>query len=358
MITSSQAALLVVFTIIGDQIFFVPAYLTKIANQDAWAGSALATFLGLLMMVMYLVLASRHPQHDFVQYSRLVAGRWVGGLLALLYSYFFLQTLTFVLREFGEFVAATIMPETPISVFLLVLLALSAWAVKNGPDVVARSSEFLVFYFLLLILPLVLTIPEMEPSRLFPILESGPSQVFLASLAPASWFGESALILFFFPLISDKQKAKRAMLLAVASAGILVTSINLLLVVSLGHELVTEQQYPFVTLARLISIGGFWERLDVIIVALWIIGDFVKLNALYYVGTASFARWLGISDYRPLVFPLGALIMLFAVSQFESMNEIHFFGAMLYPRFGLTMEVGIPAVLLAIDLIRRRRATP
>lgn len=358
MITSNQAALLVAFTIIGDQIFFMASNLARIAHQDAWIGSMLGSLTGLLMTALYLILASRHPQEDFVQYSRVVAGKWIGGLIGLLYAYFFLQLVTYVLREFGEFIAATIMPETPISALLLFLLLISAWSVRNGPDVIARSAEFLVFYFLLLMFPLLLTIPEMEPSALFPILERGIWPVIQASPGPASWFGESMLILILFPLIADKRKAPRSILLAVAWSGILVSGINFLLVASLGYEVLTEQQFPFVTAARLISIGGFWERLDVIIVALWTIGDFVKLSTLYYVGVAAFARWFGLSDYRPLVLPLGAIIMLFAISQFDSMNEIHFFGATVFPRFGLTMELGIPLTILAIDIIRRRKETP
>lgn len=41
---------------------------------------------------------------------------------------------------------------------------------------------------------------------------------------------------------------------------------------------------------------------------MWVAGIFVKVTVLYHAGVLGLAQWLGLSDYRPLILPMGALL--------------------------------------------------
>ena len=56
--------------------------------------------------------------------------------------------------------------------------------------------------------------------------------------------------------------------------------------------------------------------------AIWIVGAFVKISVFYYVAALGTAQWLNLSDYRPVVWPLGILIVAFSFWSLPSTMEL------------------------------------
>ncbi len=69
-------------------------------------------------------------------------GKIAGRLLGSVYIFIFLLTCAFNLRVFLEFMKMMVLPMTPISIFIGVILLVGFMAIKNGLSGVARYSEF------------------------------------------------------------------------------------------------------------------------------------------------------------------------------------------------------------------------
>ncbi|MGR5984565.1 hypothetical protein ACUC2M_04945 [Bacillus cytotoxicus] len=57
-------------------------------------------------------------------------------------------------------------------------------------------------------------------------------------------------------------------------------------------------------------------------ITLWVLGAFIKISVFYYVLVLGTAQWLHLSDYRPIVFPLGFFVILIGVWAFSSGQEM------------------------------------
>ena len=73
--------------------------------------------------------------------------------------------------------------------------------------------------------------------------------------------------------------------------------VNLIVLFVLGPT-TSSRVYPLMQVARYISFADFFEHLESIVMAIWIVGAFVKISVFYYVAALSTAQWLNLSDYR------------------------------------------------------------
>ena len=86
--------------------------------------------------------------------------------------------------------------------------------------------------------------------------------------------------------------------------------VNLIVLMILGPTTVT-MVYPLMKIARYITIADFFEHLESVVMAIWVVGAFIKISVFYYVAALGTAQWMNLSDYRSIVWPLGILVVAF-----------------------------------------------
>jgi len=80
----------------------------------------------------------------------------------------------------------------------------------------------------------------------------------------------------------------------------------------------------------------------------------MKVAVFYYALVLGTAQWLNLEDYRPIIFPMGFLILLFAVWSAPSLMElVHYLGST-SPFYRISIQVGIPLLLLFVAKWRKR----
>src|SRR5690606_16307962 len=129
------------------------------------------------------------------------------------------------------------------------------------------------------------------------------------------------------------------------------STIDLVALFLLGHLACTRTS-PLMSAARYISIGGCREHLESLIMACWVAGIFVKLCVLYYALALGTAQWLNLSDYRPIVLPLGLLLTGMAIWTAPNLQEVLKFYATSAPFYETIVQTGLPLLLLLAALIR------
>ncbi len=93
------------------------------AGNGAWLSLLLATGYGLGFTWLVLTLAKRFPKQSVAEYAPQVLSPIIGyPLVLLLVATFFLRG-AFALRNVAEFFVASVLPETPISAIMLVMVS-------------------------------------------------------------------------------------------------------------------------------------------------------------------------------------------------------------------------------------------
>ena len=137
---------------------------------------------------------------------------------------------------------------------------------------------------------------------------------------------------------------------------VLSVFVNLIAVFLLGDS-VTRHSYPVFLALKYISIAGFFEHLESFVIMIWAMGLFIKISVFYYVLVLGTAQWLRLSDYRPIVLPLGFFVVLFGIWSSSDVQELTRFLGTIEPFYLVSTFTVLPMLLLLIAIIQKRLKT-
>lgn len=316
-----------------------------------------ASLAGLGCLWIVCKLGQRFPQHTLPQYTEILLGKTLGKIVGGAYVLYFLVVNILVIREFSEFLTNTLMPGTPGVVFSTIIVLIGAYAAFKGIEVIARMVQFLLplFVFTLVVL-LGLAVPDMELGKLQPFLEGGILPVIWGSVVPASWYGEIVVLVILLPMVNKPQEVKRKGALTLLAAAFFLTADTLITLTIFGPCLTGDLLFPFWYLAKFIEFGNYLQRMESLIVLLWVVGIVIKVDVLYYLICFTTAQVLNLKGYKPVAYP-AALVQIFgATFLFRNTPELSKFLSQNWPPFGLLFEVGLPLILLTVAVIRGKGA--
>ncbi|MDP4086959.1 MAG: endospore germination permease [Bacillota bacterium] len=353
-ISSLQMAIMMNPTILATILLLVPAITAKNAKQDLWISPIWASSIGFLCVFIAYQLNRLYPKETIIEYSEIILGKIFGKCLGAFYVIYYFHMTGIIVREYGEFVSGTFLNRTPLVAIIGAMMIVSAYAVNGGLEVIGRCSEIIVpVVSLLYIVICILLLKDLDFNNLFPIMENGLLPSFKGSIVPQSWFSEFILVSFLFPYLADRNKGMKWGMISVISVLVLIIITNLTTLFLFGN-LTANLTYPVITAARYISIADFLEHLESIIIALWVAGTFVKITVFFYILVLGTAQLLKLSDFRPIILPMGFLVIIFGIWSAPNLQELsHFLGTTAAFYF-LTVQVGIPIVLLIIAFIKEK----
>lgn len=352
-ISACQMGLLIIPTILATSVLIVPVITGKYAGRDMWISPILASLNGFFTMVIVFRLHKYYPKESVIQYSRHIIGHFLGKALGFVYLFFFLHTCGIIGREYADFIIGTFLPKTPMVVVIGSMVLVCAFAVRGGVEVMGRSALLLGPLFLLPQLLFFLLIPNLKTENMFPAMEHGIMPSILGAVVPQAWFSEIFLISMLLPFVTDRKRVERWGMISVFAAMFILTFGNIVTIFLYG-ESVSTYTYPVFFAFRYISVAGFFEHLESVVIALWVLGAFIKISVFYYVLALGSAQWLQLSDYRPLIFPFGLLVILFGIWASPNGQEMGHFLGTIVPFYIPSIMTLIPMLLLLITVMQKK----
>ncbi len=356
-ISSKQYFLIIFSVILSVSIFSVPAPTVALARQEVWIAMVIAVFVdGVVAATLYYLGLKYFPQ-SLVQYCSTILGRIPGKITGAVFIWFFIHVAAITVRILGDFMITAVMPQTPILVFAVTLVILSASAVRNGLEIIARLAELIgpvLILFSLLTIGLVLK--DVNPDNLKPLFHTGLIDILKASLIPSSWFGVCVIMGMLLPYHDKPQKTFVAKMGGVITGTILLTAFMLVQMGVFGVHGTASLTFPSYSLARMIHLGDFVERIEVVMMVIWLGGGFITLTVLYYVAVLGTSQLLNLKSFQPVVIPVGIVIIGLSIMLFSNHIDLKAFINKVFPFYALSIEGGLTTVLLIIALLRRGTA--
>ncbi|MEK4463685.1 endospore germination permease [Paenibacillus sp. FSL H8-0315] len=354
-ISTRQLTILVMFLTIGDSILVIPPSTTHYARQNAWISALIGMIVGLLAIYMYSKFAKLYPKLTLIEVIQKAFGKWIGAILSLLTLMYFLIVTVGSMRELSEFVTSEILPRTPIPAVLILFMVIVIMATRLGIEVIGRAGE--IFTPMIIILFLILTvaiIPQMEIVRLLPILEDGIKPVLRGSISITAYtFLEPVVFLMFLPYVNQQQKITKGLLQGCFLGGIIIFLTITVSILVLGPDLTTRDIYPSYNIARRISVGGFFERVEAMIALLWMLTLFIEVTLYFYAFVLGLSQLFKLKEYRVLTLPTGLILVTLApliAPNYTYYNKV-FDNYWVY--YVITFGLFLPLVLLGVGMFRR-----
>lgn len=285
----------------------------------------------------------------FVDMLKQVFGKWIGSIISYVFVLFCLLSASQVLWYVGNFINIQAMPETPGYFINMVFLAAVVIAILYGLEVIARSYEIFIYLIsLLFIVSMILVLPNAKIDNLLPVFEKGFTPILKGAFFLSTYLVfPTVLLLMVFPAHANNTiKARRSFVKGYLWGGFLVFISIFVSILVLGSHITASSQFPVYLLAKEISLGVIFTRLEFIVAGVWIVTLLSKEILYFYAGIKGLSQLLGLKDHKKIILPLGLIILVISGVAYPDIDYQISWDTFVWPAYAATFDVVLPLALL------------
>jgi spore germination protein KB len=326
------------------------------AENSGWIAMIVACLIGVCILSVYLLLLHLFPKENLFGIIEVCLGKWLSPVLSIIYISYFLFIAAFALRDFGELLVATIFEKTPLEFILISMILVITYILTLGIEVLGRSAEIFIPYFVLFFTFLGIGIifsGELEIQNIFPILSDGVKPILKSIFPNLIYYPFSEIVAFMmvFPYVTNVRKGRSVGIAAYLVSGMLLAYASFLQIATLG-QLKNRSNFPLLSAAREISLLNFIERIDLLIVFMMMLGIIVKVSIFFYAGLKGIEHVFN-RPYRSFVFPFAMIIAFISLILGENFTTYTSIGREILPTYVQTpIYIIFPLLLLLIAFVK------
>jgi len=349
---NSQLMFLIIGYIYGSTYVF--RFVSTVAKQDTWIVIILGYILSIPFLLCYFVLMKMFPGNNLLQILDIVYKPVLGKIFAALYIFFFLSLFYLNLSTIIEFYTSYIMPETPPVLLYIFFVLACAYAVKKGIAAIAKISLLvIVASAFVLVAAFLLLFSKTDFTNFLPVFKQ-PVRSYIQSThnVISITFCETAYILMLIPYVNDIKKSRKYII-----GGVGIAAFTYIVIAARNISVLGASTSAYITstynAVRLINIGDFLSRMELIIALTVTATLFIKICISYFLTVKSLSQTLGLKTYIPMIVPIGVIGIILALIAFENGEEAYIYGTKYYIFFTMPFEIFIPLLTLFIAKIRK-----
>jgi spore germination protein (amino acid permease) len=281
-ISLRQAMLTVLVITHTPALRIIPISTAAVSRQAAWLAPVIS-FVFLLPVIFALKSIYRtYEDRSFAEILELVFGSLIGKTLTFFYVIFLFILLTVNATSTGEQLVGSIYPNVDPAFFIFVMLAVTAFTVyKGGLTVITRMGEIILPYLMIAFLILCsLASQNIELSRITPISYLDIVPVLKSSFVISGVQAHLPLVFLLGNYINNKEKIGRYCTITAFMYLSLLFVLLVTVIGSLGAEITASAPLPFITAVKLISLFNSIERIEPLVIGMWILSDFLLISVL------------------------------------------------------------------------------
>jgi spore germination protein KB len=352
-ISERQAIVLIILFIIGSSFLLGSG---GAAKQDAWIAIIIAILWATILLLMFSKILSLFPGKDLFDILQILMGKFLGKIISLLMIWFAFHDGSLVLRNLSEFTRISVFDNTPVALPMIFFVILPIWCLKLGIEVFGRWSEFFIWVVIITFLTIsLLAIPQMDISRLKPILSSGIAPILEGSFGSFSFpFGETVVFMMVFSNIAKVKNYKKTFIIGLLIGGVLIFLATLRNILLLGDKYISRLYFPSTMAVSLIHLGNLLERLEMLVTIIFLVCSFVKVCICVFAVCNGISKVFGLDDYKFIATPVILLMLNFSFIVYKSAMEMTFWAFNIWPYYSFPFEVIIPLIVFILAEIKSR----
>lgn len=348
-----QFFLLTVNYILGTSYFVIFQGLIKQGKQDAWLIPWWAGAFGIAVAFLWILLQRLYPGKSMAQIPISVLGRPLGIVISILYFLFFCILAGWVLRNLSDFLNATIMPESPMSVFHVMFLIVAVYTVLQGVETIARLNQFVTpFLFFPFWLVLLVAVSDWQWYRFQPAFQT---DILSTVINTNSFLGfpymESLALMMFFPYVKDG--VKKTFFGGIVAASLSMSLTLFMTIGILGVERASRLTYPIYSLVQEVSIGEELVHIHSIISVVLLILIFIKVLVLVFCAHESLDQLFRPKTKWPVILALLVFLSALGSSIYENPIQNKEWDAKYTFLYDFFFAVFLPGLLLVTTWIKK-----
>lgn len=365
----TQLIALCTITLLAPALRLIPSGAAAVAGRAAWLTAPAAIPLMLLyIFFIYRFMRERNEGEGLAELSMRCLGDKAGKAMLIVSAVWLLLYAGFVLRSGADRLITTIFPYSTPHVFIIVMGLLGMISALGSSRSIVRTAKLVQPVVLgVLLFILLFALMSVDKQNLLPLTGRDILPVMKSSLTVVDIL--TIVIYSACFLLGSVRKEKVSFARLSVWTGLmllLVTLISAAVIGSFGAELTSRLTRPFFTLVRNLVFFGSLERIEALVVALWIFPDFLLVSALLFAaqhilrlvfngdGEYRGQRRLDMSDRRWLI-PLCAAAAIFcAILIAPTPTGLEFWSHTLIPIINLGYALIMLPAVFAVGKLRKK----
>ncbi|MFD2611839.1 GerAB/ArcD/ProY family transporter [Paenibacillus gansuensis] len=353
-----QLSIIMLLYVLGGAISLLPSVFAKFAGEAAWLASIGGMGMACFFALLYSGLYKRMNAQSIDEYAFKKLGRLAGGVINLFLLLLAMILIAGNIRNIVGFLTIQLLPETPMTVLIFVVVLLTSYAMKVGLTSIARAGElFFPFILFILFIFIIFLTNDARLEELEPILGYGWEGIAKGALFFQTFpFWEMVLFLSIAPMATSRATMlRKAFLFSIIFGGAIITMLTLFCIMIEGAELTGYNVFPTFRLAQSLHGGGFFGRLEILMAGIWFVTIFFKTAVCYYVSLTLFARMVRSKEWKPFIYPFGFFMVPFTLVISPNSTYSGYATMKIIPVLTFIGGVGIPLILLASTFVGKTR---
>ncbi len=327
------------------------------AKKDAWIAILAAMLISVPVFTVYGRILSLFPEKGLYEILIIVFGKTFGKIMILPFMWFSFHLGALVIRNFTEFIMIVTLTKTPQYIVGIFLILLCIWAVKAGIEVIGRWTVIVLPAMITAIFVITfLLIPLIELRNIKPIMYDGIKPILNAAFSVFSFpFAETVLFMVVFCNLKKKENPYKIFFWSLLIGGGIIAMVALRSILTLGEANVSIFFFSTYASVRLINIGEFLQRIEVLVGIIFISGGFVKISICLYAASKGLSKVLSFQNYRQIVAPVGLLMMILSIIVYDNTTDMFDWAKDIYKYYALPFQIILPLIIWITAEIKMRK---
>ncbi|SKA76257.1 spore germination protein [Caloramator quimbayensis] len=354
-ISNIQLCVLVFNIVLGIGILTLPASLTKAAENDGWILCIISGLLCILSIYFMCYVGNKYAEYGLVGTLKKLFGGFVGTALAIPIILYYIFFCSVEVRLFAETAKLYLLPNTSLEIIILPLIILAVLLSRTGIESIARFFESITpFIFFLIFVLITVTIPKSDYSNIRPFLGTPLTKLIKGISVSIFSYAGFEILLLIFPYLRTPKKAFKF-----SSAGLIIIIVfyvfaDIQCLAKFGVKETESFIYPTISLIRASQVpGGFIERLEGLLLALWVTSVFTTLVGLLFSLSVVLSDVLKHKKPKHIVSMFIPIIYIVALWG-DSVAELFELSDKLMNTLGLYSIGILPLLMFLFSLFRKR----
>lgn len=351
-VSNKQMQLLIFIYCIGAYLLFSIGGEVK---EHAWMATILGVIFTIPVVIMYAKTMESYPGKNLFEIIDIIFGKCFGSILNMIFIFHLIFLGAYILNDFTDFIKLTALFNTPKFIPMLFIALLSIWILKEGIEVLAAWSHFLIRIILIFIVLIwILLIPQMKLTNIYPIFYIDIKSILKSGLSIVTIpFSEVVIFLSFFDYINKNEKVKNIFIKPLLIGGALVTLATLIDIMLIGGEGHFSYYYPGYEGIRRLKFQGEFQRVEIIVSIAFAIIQFLEINVCILGASKELEKVFSLNNYRDILIPVVLLLSNFAYIIFGSIEESMNFIKTLWPIYGIILQIILPGLVFIGVLVKK-----
>lgn len=355
-ISNNQIRGLIVSTIIGVGVLFLPSSMATEMGNDGWIPIIIGGAISVGAVIVMNKMFNLYPDKDFFQIGKDVLGKWIFNfflVIFFLYSLFVMATLA---RHLAEITKAFLLETTPPEIIIVSFILATSYIARCEIQILGRAAYLIYPIIIITITALViLAFPSIDHTNVLPVLQSDMSKLPKAIMTGFFSFAGFEILLLSLPFAEDKNKLTRSSVIGIAIVMVIYLVVFFLTLSQYGIYGLRRQTFPTLSIIKEIDLPGlFIENLDGIAMAIWILIIFSTMAATYYSAGKVLSDLFTVREHGLFIIPLVPITYIISLIP-QTVLEVETMLGKMVNYFGFIVLIIMPLLIYLIGLYKTRR---